>query len=179
MSIKHSNRTNRQKGFSLIELLIVVAIILVIAAIAIPSFVRSKQAASMSSMAASMRTLTTALRNYETQFPNGLSTTAPANFAAVVLNNLGNGGTAGACLSSPPPTPTQACIIDDVLSSGVKGDYNIVLTVPFSADGNTYQFQAQPSNQSSSYGQGLKWYQFDASGVLTYSTNQGTSWQTL
>ena len=57
---------NRQKGFSLIELLIVVAIILIIAAIAIPNLLRSKMAANEASAVASLRTLTTACISYST-----------------------------------------------------------------------------------------------------------------
>src|SRR5260370_37281272 len=51
---------NKQKGFSLIELLIVVAIILIIAAIAIPNLIRSKMAANEASAVATLRTLNTA-----------------------------------------------------------------------------------------------------------------------
>jgi type IV pilus assembly protein PilA len=50
---------NKQKGFSLIELLIVVAIILIIAAIAIPNLIRSKMAANEASAVASIRTINT------------------------------------------------------------------------------------------------------------------------
>ena len=52
---------NEQNGFSLIELLIVVAIILIIAAIAIPNLMRSKMAANEASAVASLRTLNTAI----------------------------------------------------------------------------------------------------------------------
>ena len=55
---------NRDRGFSLLELLIVVAIILIIATIAIPSLLRSRQAAQESSAVAQVRTINTAEVTY-------------------------------------------------------------------------------------------------------------------
>jgi prepilin-type N-terminal cleavage/methylation domain-containing protein len=95
----------KQKGFSLIELLIVVAIILIIAAIAIPNLLRARMAANESSAAASIRTIATASVEYSTAyptigFPTALAVLGPANAAC----------TAG-------PASTNACIIDFALAS--------------------------------------------------------------
>ena len=74
----------KQKGFSLIELLIVVAIILIIAAIAIPNLLRARISANESSAVGSVRTINTSEISYNTSFPN-------VGFSAT-LANLGDGG---------------------------------------------------------------------------------------
>src|SRR6266481_2842271 len=120
----------KQKGFSLIELLIVVAIILIIAAIAIPNLLRAKVAANESSAAASVRTLSTAQVSYSTSFPS-------VGYSAS-LSVLGQ--PTAACTSTAPPTSTNACLIDNVPGSGSKSGYTFATGVgpasPVTVNGN-------------------------------------------
>jgi type IV pilus assembly protein PilA len=94
----------KQKGFSLIELLIVVAIILIIAAIAIPNLLRARMAANESSAVASIRTITTGEVTYQTAYPT-------VGFASAMLA-LG-GPLGAACI----PSSAHACLIDAVLAN--------------------------------------------------------------
>jgi type IV pilus assembly protein PilA len=104
----------KQKGFSLIELLIVVAIILIIAAIAIPNLLRARIAANESSAAASVRTVSTAELTYATSYP---TVGYPASLA--ILGPADQGCTAG-------PAVGNACIIDYTLGQGTKSGYTFV-----------------------------------------------------
>jgi type IV pilus assembly protein PilA len=142
---------SKQKGFSLIELLIVVAIILIIAAIAIPNLLRSRIAANEASAVSSMRTINTACITYNStygQFPNALTDLAP------------NGGS--------NPTSTAADIIDTLLANAVSS----------SAPKSGYFFTFTPGTGRTSYTTlaspvsvnqtGLRYFFSDQSGVIRF-----------
>jgi len=96
----------------LIELLIVVAIILIIAAIAVPALISSKMSANEASAIQSLRTINTAEASYSIQFGSGFSTT---------LAQLGGTGSVA--------SPTNALLIDNVLATGTKSGYNFTYVV--------------------------------------------------
>ena len=105
---RNGGRDRGPRGFSLIELLIVVAIILVIVAIAIPNFMRSRMAANESATVQNMRAVVTANVVYSSTYGTGYAPDLPT------LGPPPGGGT---------PSLSNAALIDDVLSSGVKSGY--------------------------------------------------------
>ncbi|MHB8527013.1 MAG: prepilin-type N-terminal cleavage/methylation domain-containing protein [Candidatus Acidiferrales bacterium] len=113
MAATTTNRCGTRKisngGFSLIELLVVVAIILIIAAIAIPNFLRSKMAANEAAAVENVRTITTASVVYNTTWGNGYPP---------LLSTLGGAGLSATC--------NQAILIDSILATGQKSGYKFV-----------------------------------------------------
>ena len=145
-----------QKGFSLIELLIVVAIILIIAAIAIPNLLRSRMAANEASAVGSLRTINTACVTYSTTYP---STGYPG-----ALTNLA---------PSTAATSTSADLIDSVLSAGTKSGYTFAFTGGTGTPSTGYTVQANPVSRGTS---GQRGFYTDQSGVIrANSTTSATS----
>ncbi|MGD0404265.1 MAG: prepilin-type N-terminal cleavage/methylation domain-containing protein [Candidatus Acidiferrales bacterium] len=134
----------KQKGFSLIELLIVVAIILIIAAIAIPNLLRARMSANQASAVGSVRTLATSNITYSSTWNNG--------FAPTLATLGGAPGGAATC--------NAAQLVDQVLAAtgqktGYKLTYNVGVLNAAAAPtcaapgGNTFAFTALPINLGS------------------------------
>jgi type IV pilus assembly protein PilA len=151
----------RQKGFSLIELLIVVAIILIIAAIAIPNLLRAKIAANESSAAASVRTIATAQIAYASSYP---SVGYASNLAALGPgNNNCNGGA----------TSAQACILDAVLATGTKSGYQF-LSAGSGGVGGSPNIQFVSSSAPLSNASGVRDFCMATDGVLRINPSGAT-----
>ncbi len=143
----------RQKGFSLIELLIVVAIILIIAAIAIPNLLRSRMAANEASAVSGIRAITTAEHAYSAAYPDVGYTCS--------LSALGPPA------SGQPVTSTAADILDPVIAGGTKSGYSFGLTnCTGSPVVSNYQSSAAPVTVG---GSGQRAFCSDSSGIIQYS----------
>jgi prepilin-type N-terminal cleavage/methylation domain-containing protein len=120
-------------GFSLIELLIVVAIILIIAAIAIPNLIRARISANESSAASSVRTIASAQYEYNSAYP-------AVGFSA----NLASLGGASPCT----PGVGTACLIDNTLAAGTKSGYTFLSAGSLPAGGVNTAFVASSAPQN-------------------------------
>jgi type IV pilus assembly protein PilA len=121
----------RSNGFTLIEMVIVVAIILIIMAIAVPSFLQSRIAANESAAAATIRTLNSAQISYNSAYPT-------IGYASTLLS-LG-----GSCTGANLPSSTSACLIDQDLQTGTRSGYTYVLTNVSGTPNATYNFIGAP-----------------------------------
>jgi type IV pilus assembly protein PilA len=152
---------SKSRGFSLIELLIVVAIILIIAAIAIPNLLRARIAANESSAVQSIRTINTAQVTYQSQFPN-------LGYASA-LSQLGPTASTG-CTT---PTSAASCLLDYVLSNATaatKPKSGYYFTVPATVTGGGINVDYTVNGLPAAAGQtGVRGFCSNSDGVIRYN----------
>jgi prepilin-type N-terminal cleavage/methylation domain-containing protein len=140
----------KQAGFSLIELLIVVAIILIISAIAIPNYLRSRMQANEASAVGSLRMINTSAVTYSSTYLNvGFPT------------NLADMGGANPCSA----TSTSACILEETLALGTKSGYSFIWTGDGATPSVAYTLTATPLNVG---GSGQRQFCTDQAGVIRF-----------
>jgi len=158
----------RQKGFSLIELLIVVAIILIIAAIAIPNLQRAKMAANEASAVAGMRTIFTAEAAY---FAQGWSNPGALGYSAT-LKDLGSSK------GCNPPSLDSSCQLDNIMAdastaaTAKSGYYYIYTPIPNGILNVGFTLNAEPAARGNS---GQRSFFTDQSGVVHWNAAQSAT----
>ncbi len=157
----------KHNGFSLIELLIVMAITLIIAAMAIPGLLRSRTAANEASAVYSLRNINTAQIAYASTYPT-------LGFA-VDLATLGPGDT-----HAPPPSSANAMLLDGVLgaaspggnavgTANPKSGYKFYISNTSGAPISTFTAHGDPVAYAQT---GNRYFLIDSSGVVRYNATQ-------
>jgi type IV pilus assembly protein PilA len=149
-----TQRSTAPRGFSMMELMIVVTILLILAAIEIPNLMRARMAANQAAAVADLQTIETAEITYAVTYNRGYTST---------LAQLGP--------SNQPSSPQAADLIDGMLANGLKEGYSYVYVPGPVVDGKveTYTLKAVPSMPCST---GTEYYSIDPStqsGVITQS----------
>ncbi len=143
----------KQRGFSLIELLIVVAIILIISAIAIPNYLRSRMQANEASAVGSVRMINTSAVTYSSTY---LNVGFPANLADM--------GGANPCSA----TSTTACILENTIALGTKSGYSFIWVGDGATPSVAYSLTATPLNVG---GSGQRQFCTDQAGVIRFEAS--------
>jgi type IV pilus assembly protein PilA len=159
-----SSERTRQRGFTLMELLIVMSIMIILMLIAIPNFISMKASANETSAMQSLRAIYQAQIQYQTSFPaNGFACSLPA---------LGGNASAG------PPSPQAAQVLQGELAQGQKSGYtfNIVnctkVTVNNQDMYTSYEATAVPQAVGKS---GHKGFCIDQAGEIKADLSGGTN----
>jgi len=146
---------NRKGGFTLVELMIVIAIIAIIAAIAIPSLLRSRMAANESSAITAIRAIATGEVSFQAASYKDVSGDGQGDFGTLpeLMDPMGDG---------------EQGFIDEAIASGFRQGYEFTLETIDGAPGvpPAYALNVDPQVAGST---GLRYFYTDQSGVIRFS----------